>query len=42
MVLCENACSKASLVTGIALDEDRFIFRDILEMMRKFPDINMV
>jgi hypothetical protein len=42
MVLCEDACCKAAFITGIAIDENRFVGRNFLEMVRKFPDITMV
>ncbi len=35
----KDACCKAPLVTGIAIDHNGFIFGDFIKMTGKFPDI---
>ena len=42
MVLREDTCCKAPLITGIAIDEYGFIYRNFLEMEWKFPDIDVM
>ena len=42
MVLREDACCKASLVAGITIDENRFIYRDLMQVPEQFPHIHVV